>query len=219
MLTDPREIEIASRARQKNIRDKNRSRVHFHNIFDDFLRTRNLAGHRLLDLGPGQFDFGVIAKGFSAETVGLDNDPAVIELGEYKGFMSVYGRIQDLTPASLGGTFDGVFCKFSINCFWYWDDPLAQDELVDRIAALLKPDAWSWIAPWNGVPKAAKLSLTDIEATLDRQRERFKFHGYRCFELSQQQAARYGVTGNVANHALFTRNLETSKHVNMREYL
>lgn len=208
MLTDPREIEIASRARQKNIRDKNRSRAHFYNIFEDFLGPLDLTGQRLLDLGPGQFDFGIVARERGAETVGIDNDPAVVELGEYKGFKAIYGRIQDVTADSMGGTFDGVFCKFSVNCFWHWDDPAAQDDLVDRIAGLMKPDAWSWIAPWNGVPKAAILSEAEIQETLDRQRERFRHHGYRCFELPRELAARYGVTGTVANHALFTRNLD-----------
>lgn len=86
MLTDPREIEIISKARQKNVRDQNRSRQHFLNILEDFLPLKSLKDQLILDLGPGQFDFGVVARERGAEVMAIDNDPAVVELGRYKGF-------------------------------------------------------------------------------------------------------------------------------------
>lgn len=208
MLNDPREIEIISKARQKNVRDHKRSRKHFEHIFQDFVGKRDLTGQRLLDLGPGQYDFGVVAGERGARTVGIDNDPAVIELGQYKGFETVFGRIQEMTPETMGGQFDGMFCKFSLNCFWYHDNPADQDAMVDRVVGLMKPDAWGWIAPWNGVPKKADLSEDQIRTVLERQVWRFRQHGFRAFDLTVELATRYGVTGAVANHALFTRGLE-----------
>ena len=38
MLTEKKEIEIISRAKQKNVRDPNRSRKHFENIFKNILK-------------------------------------------------------------------------------------------------------------------------------------------------------------------------------------
>lgn len=217
MLTDPREVEIISKARQKNVRDQKRSRKHFESIFQDFLNPIDLTGHDLLDLGPGQYDFGVLALERGARTVGIDNDPAVIELGRYKGFEAVYGRIQEMTPEAFGRAFDGLFCKFSINCFWYYDDPEAQDALVDRVVGLMKPDAWSWIAPWNGVPKKAELEQDEVDRVLARQIDRFRHHGFRAFDLSTELATRYGITGAVANHALFVRGLNVPKGVERYE--
>ena len=55
MLTDPTEIKIISKARQKNVRSHRRSRQHFTNIFEDFFLDLPMQGARLLDLGPGHF--------------------------------------------------------------------------------------------------------------------------------------------------------------------
>ena len=95
MLTDPEEIRIISKARQKNVQDPHRSRVHFTRIFSDFLENVKFECSILLDLGPGQFDFVVLAKQRGALTYGIDNDPDVIELGQYKGFPVRYGNIKD----------------------------------------------------------------------------------------------------------------------------
>ena len=57
MLTDPREIAIAARAQQKNIRDPKRSREHFRRIFSEFFRGVPFKGRVLLDLGPGRLPF------------------------------------------------------------------------------------------------------------------------------------------------------------------
>jgi hypothetical protein len=61
MLIDPREIEIISQARQKNIRDHTRSREHFNNIFKDFFCWIDFKSISVIDLGPGQYDFGLLA--------------------------------------------------------------------------------------------------------------------------------------------------------------
>jgi ribosomal protein L11 methylase PrmA len=90
MLTDSIEIEIISKAKQKNVRDPERSRQHFERIYDDFFGSVNYRNKTFLDLGPGQYDFGVLAELRGAKTVGFDNDPAVLELGKHKGtFISI----------------------------------------------------------------------------------------------------------------------------------
>lgn len=204
MLTDPVEIEIVARARQKNVRDPNRSRVPFENIFADFLEGAPLADATVLDLGPGQYDFGVLARAEGAECFAIDNDEAVIELGRHKRFPVVHGRIQDLDADTFGRRFDGLFCKFSINAFWYHDAPDAHADFVARLFSLLKPDGWAWIAPWNGAGRHAPSSLA---ATARTQERLMAEHGCIGHDLTPELARRYGVTGTVFNHALFVRNL------------
>ena len=43
-----------------------------------------------------------------------------------------------------------------------FDNQSAQIEFVDRIAGLIKPNGWGWIAPWNGIPKKAELNDDEI---------------------------------------------------------
>lgn len=106
MLTDPAEIEIITRASQANVRDPTRSRRHFEHIFEDFLAAVDLSGHRLLDIGPGQYDFGVMARERGATVVGIDRDPAVLELGRHKGFDVIDADFRTADAGTLGGPYD-----------------------------------------------------------------------------------------------------------------
>ena len=208
MLIDPNEIEIISRARQKNIRNQTRSREHFVHILKDFFYDIDFKGMSVIDLGPGHYDFGVLAieKG-ATQIAAIDNDPAVLELGRYRNYTVVDARLQDLKLDLFKEPFDLVFCKFSINCFWFWDDEAQLRHHIDHVAKLVKAGGYAWIAPWNGVPKSIELSPAQVDMVLSIQREAFLKNGFKVIELTDQQAVRYGVTGAVANHALFTKNL------------
>ena len=149
MLTDPKEIEIISNARQANVRDPERSRVHFERIFETFFKDQDFSGRDYLDLGPGQYDFGELVRASGGRTVAIDNDPAVIELGQYKGFETHEANLKNLAEMDLGRLFDGIFCKFSISALWFRTEEEHQ-QLVGALSALLKPTGWIWIAPWNG---------------------------------------------------------------------
>jgi hypothetical protein len=177
-------------------------------IFTDFLGGVQFEGATFLDLGPGQYDFGEMARARGAITHGIDNDPAVIELGEYKGFPVKSGRLQNIKVTDFAVTqFDGIFCKFSINAFWFYDDNAAHANHLLELGKLLKPEGWAWIAPWNGVPKKSELGPVDIEKVLLTQAAVFKDLGFIGVDLSKEYSEYYGVHGNTANRALFLYNL------------
>lgn len=212
MLTDPREVEIISQARQKNVRDPNRSREHFEHIFERFFSGKDLQGEVLLDLGPGQYDFAVLADKRGGVTQAIDNDPAVLELGRYRGYTVVDGRIQDIKSDQFAQAFDGLFCKFSINAFWYWEDERKQLDFLERMLSVVKADGWLWIAPWNGVPKAG-LEKEIVDRTLSVQSEFFRNAGCTAIDLGASLARYFGVNGNVANNIVFVRGLEPDKQL------
>jgi hypothetical protein len=213
MLTDPVEIAIIAKARQKNVRDPGRSRQHFETILRDFFAGVTFEGQRCMDLGPGQFDFGVLARARGADVTGIDNDAAVVELGRYKGFKVIEGTIQRLAVLDHTPPYDGMFCKYSINAFWFWEDEALQRDAVRTIVGRMKPTAWGWLAPWNGVPKSASLTPSQIDAVLDVQIDEFTRHGFEAFELTEAQSRDYGVHGTTANRVLFTRNLRVPEHL------
>jgi hypothetical protein len=213
MLSDPREIEIISRARQKNVRDPGRPRMHFERIFADFLAGVAFRGQHFLDLGAGQFDFGVMARERGAEVTGIDNDPAVIELGRFKGFPVLEAELRELKAVQLPRRFDGVFCKYSINAFWYWEGEGEHRAALRELMALMEPGAWAWIAPWNGAPNEASLSEALAKRALEVQVDEFMTHGFEVFELTEELSRYYGVHGMTANRALITRNLNVPERV------
>lgn len=206
MLTDPAEIEIASRARQAGIRDPDREREPFERFFADFASSVSLSGAELLDLGPGQWDFGVLARERGAARVlGVDNDEAVVELGAYKGFDAVLGDIRHATREALG-TFDGVYNRGSLNATWGATDE-EHARLIDQLTALVRDDGWGWFAPWNGIPKRA---LTDeqIGSRLKAQVDAFARNGYAYYEPDGGLARTWTAGGAVLNNAIFVRNLD-----------
>lgn len=206
VLTNQKEIEIIQAAKQKNVRDPKRSREHFHHIIRDFFDGVELTGS-YVDLGPGQFDFGELVREKGGDCMGVDFDPAVVELGTFKGFRTREMNLKKLPKASWDEQFDGAFNKFALNAYWSGNDTTAQQDMANAISAMLTAEGWAWIAPWNGVPKNQDLSDTDIAETIAKQRAAFETLGFDCIELSIDQAKFYGINGTVANNVVFTRNL------------
>ena len=167
----------------------------------------------MLDLGPGQYDFAELAKERGAITYGIDNDDAVIELGKYKGLPIKRGNIRNIKREDFECKFDGIFCKFSINAFWFYDDDEKHKKHIEDITGIIKPSGWAWIAPWNGVPKSVDLSVNDIRRVLSVQAETFKRLGFKGIDLNDYLCRYYGVHGDTASRALFTLNLEMPKSV------
>lgn len=208
MLTDKKAIEIVSRAKQRNVRDPKRSRAHFENIFRDYMGSIEFSGS-YLDMGPGQYDFCEMARTRgAAKCFAIENDPAVIELGTYLGFEVIDQNIKNFGRTDIAGKpFSGIFNKFSYNAFWYVDQQERHEEFVKAIDSSLSPGGWSWISPWNGVPKKKNLSEDQIQAQLFEQRELFRKYGFEYQELTEKESKIYGVHGAVANNPVFTKNL------------
>lgn len=207
MLRDPVEIGIISKAKQKNVRDPARSRKHFENIFKDFFDSVNLTNARLLDLGPGQYDFAEMARELGAVTYNIDSDPPVVQLGEHKGFPVRLADLKKLKKTDYNFQFDGLFCKYSINAFWFYEDDQRLRNYIYELGRLVKEDGWLWIGPFNGIPKKAHLAHDKIKYVLSVQANAFAEIGCACFNLTEEQSKHYGVHGKTANRALFVRNL------------
>lgn len=207
MLNDKKEIKIISKAKPKTIRGSNRSREPFYNIFSDFLSDLEFDGAVCLDLGPGHFDFGEILKTKNGVCWGMDKDPAVVELGKHKGFNIVSGNLKKINDSLFPHKFDGLFCKLSINAFWYCKNMNALEDHVDRICSLLAQDGWGWVAPWNGISKKYDLNKEKINSILEVQIAAFEKNGFTHKNLTKKEADKYGVAGVVANNVLFTKGL------------
>ena len=205
MLDDPKAIEIISRARQKNVASASRSEHDFDCLLKDFFSSHEFTGELIMDLGPGQYDFARRVRDAGGTVEHIDKDPAVVELGQYLGFEVAQGNLRSFDYSKRKARYDGLFCKFSINAFWFQpaDEVRAAIRAID---SMLKPAGWGWIAPWNGLPKNG-WEDRDPNPFLDAQAEAFSECGWAGYELTDDLTDRYGITGNVQNHALFVRNL------------
>lgn len=210
MLHDPEEIELISKAAQVNLRDPRRPRTHFVNILEDFFSPRQFSAKTILDLGPGHFDLGELTTLFGAVVDAIDNDPAVIALGRHKGFSVFELDLTNPEPfvASHSAQYDGIFCKFSFNAFSF-SNPHDLKRNTDQLCALMKEDAWAWLAPWNGsyqeLPERLRGELLRVQI------DSFLAKGFHYFEVNKWQSLRYGIHGLTANRPIFTRHLSFKK--------
>lgn len=162
MLYNDVEIEVMSTAIQTGMRNPKISPKPFQSIIDKYLSDISFKDQAVLDIGPGQWDFLDIAKaGGATRTVGVDFDPAVCELGKVRGHESLQADFKDGWPFK-GQSFDGIFCRGSINVFWFSREPELKD-FLEGITDSLKPGGWLWIAPWN---KPADSQPEDVVAMI-----------------------------------------------------
>ena len=209
MLTHPEAVHLIKNARQSNVANPWRSVRDFEHIIQDFFAPRIEAGEfqdaSICDLGPGQYDMLRFFRDAGGACTGIDNDPAVIAVGNCLGFEVIELDMKKPSAFKLGRSFDGIFCKFSINAFWF-PTPEALGEQITDLCSQLSDTGWGWIAPWNGIPK----SVSDkkfIRQMLETQKEAFESHGWGCRDLKKSEVTHYGVNGKVANNRLFTKNL------------
>jgi hypothetical protein len=132
----------------------------------------------------------------------------VIKLGQYKKFKTVFGNLKNIADLSMGeNSYDGLFCKFSINAFWFAGNPSLASSYVEDLCSLLKPNGSAWIAPWNGMPKNGNLSESEIKELLEIQKQGFSDQGFSIVDITVEKSKYYGVNGTVANNIIFTKNL------------
>lgn len=126
-------------------------------IKDGYLEKRVLHGARILDIGPGQCDLLDIAREQGAITYGVDYDPAVVRLGEMRGHRMLLHNLSKGWP-SFDTVFDGIFCRASINAFWFVnsDDTQPLRTFLDQLVAALDPAGWMWVLPWNNPSEVQK---------------------------------------------------------------
>lgn len=175
----------------------------FEAIVTDF-GLRLGASRRVLDLGPGQCDLLDIARRAGAATLGIDNDPAVAELGRLRGHQM---RLGDLRQGVLpeDGLFDGIFCRGSINLFWFQNSPDAARAFLDGLTAALKPDGWLWIVPWNKPVKEEGAEV--IWSLMDDWR---RANGVQLHVPDEPQLRKYSLRYNIPRTEVWTRGLEAS---------
>lgn len=202
MLHDAVEIEIMSKARQPNLQDPTRSQLPFESIARDFMPRVEFEGQVILDLGPGQFDFADILRARGAEVHAVDNDPAVLELGRHRGYTVFEADLRRLAPADLPVKYDGIFCRGSINAFWFGTEADVRAH-IQTLTSLLKETAWGWIAPWNGTREPPENSGSLLAA----QAEAFRSARFKGVDLPARVARRFGVTTTNGPRALYFRNL------------
>lgn len=211
MLSNPKEIEIIAKARQKNVRDASRSRQHFDTIYADFFVRRISMVRHLSTLAPGS----MISAYWRAS--GVQQWWALTMTLRY--WRSVIIRASQLGKFIFSTCVRETLKNRSTACFvssrsirsGFGRMTRRSGDLLTKLFSLIRPDGWAWIAPWSGVPKNENLSAEEMDRILSMQTQEFAALGFDVFELTCELSKEYGVHGTTTNRALFLRNLPIPK--------
>jgi hypothetical protein len=207
MLTNPIEIEIIKNAQEPGIRDPKRPRKHFERIISRFFNDYSFKSKKLLDLGPGHYDFGELTRLNGAITDAIELDPTVIKLGEFKKMKVICGNLSDKDIfKELNSQYDLLFCRGSINACWFLNEETKHRNYLESLLSVLKLDGAAWISPCNEAPGQ---SPTDYVAAVEFQIQFFKKHGYKVIRCNPFQARWYGIWSDKPP-LIFTKNLKYS---------
>lgn len=209
MILNNEEKAIIASSQKEYLR-KERSGKPFDEILGVFFNEVDLNGKDVLDLGPGHYHLGEIARKRGASVAAIEQDSALVELGRHKGFEVIEGDIKEVETLLGHRHFDGIFCKYSFSAFWF---PRAEDQMAfaRTLRRALKVGGWAWLAPWNGGPL---LTSTEASKTLSAQIEAFESYGFSTVDLSLSESKRFGVHGFTGNRILFTLGLDYPKLTN-----
>ena len=215
MLYNDIEKELMASAIQVNMRTSSAA-VHrgISSIVDSYWNHIDFHGLRILDIGPGQCDFLDIVKEKGAITFGVDFDPAVVKLGEMRGHnMTLCNLREDLPFKDM--TFDGIFCRGSINCYWFAQpDNSLLLQFLDHITKSLRPNGCMWILPWNK-PADNQENLVDAtRATID---EWAKQSNVKIEVVSEAQKSKYGLYYTIPVTEIWTKNCDQRLDKDLRK--
>lgn len=206
MLIDHDEISLVANAQEPGLRDPKRPTHGPQEIWQDFLKSRDLNSTHVLELGPGHFEFCDFVKAHGGRASAVELDPAIAELGRRRGYSVHIHDLRALSSIMLAGGYDGLYGRGSTNPFWCYPDKESLKSVIARMRSLVKPTGWIWVVacPFS----SEKLSAAEFNGWLEVERTLYREQGFQEWLLPHKLAAAfYGISVPCAPLYVYTRNL------------
>jgi len=206
MLKNSEEIELLLSAREPGIRDPQRSEQGPKEILCDFFKDRDVNGQRVLELGPGHYEFCETIRQRGAKAEAVELDPPVIELGLRRKFRVWPGNLTQLPSLTIYGKFDGLFCKGSNNPFWFYGNEKTLRTYIVAMVNLVKPNGWLWIV--SSPDCSPTLTSTQVIQWLEIEARIYRELGFTEWVIPHKViASYYGICFTHSRLAVFTLGL------------
>lgn len=176
------------------------------NIINDFFTAREFRGRRILELGPGQYAFALLARHLGADVACVECNPDIAALGRHLGFHVIESNFLDIDLADIGGPVEGLWLKGAFRVSGKLDATKIT-AFTARLTSWIGPDGWGWCVPDNRPEAAAPGS--PLRPLIEVQREAFIANGWDSPPLRDEDRDRYALKrpfyGGTQNY--FTRRL------------
>jgi hypothetical protein len=202
---DAKSHEIISESSMKSYRVEREHRAaRTANILNDFFERGDFVGKFCMDIGPGHYNFSMLAQSLGADVIAVERNPVHAALGRHLGFKILEENVLDMDETSLT-PLDGLWLKNVQYPGSYGEDKLKN--FVGRLNSILKPKAWGWVVLRNGMVKNLPEGA-DMESVpeLVAQRRAFEVEGWSAYPVLYEDRKRYGLKF-LGSPWIFLRNL------------
>jgi hypothetical protein len=173
------------------------------NLLNDFFERRHFEGKACLELGPGHYNFAMLARYLGATVICVERDPVHAALGRHLGFEVIEKDIfqiglEELLPV------DGIWLKNVQYRGGYTREK--QAVFLKKLGGLMKREAWGWCVLRNRIAQDHNGTLPGAIPELLTQRAVFEAAGWTAVEIVEEDRKRYALNVRGAPW-IFTHNL------------
>jgi hypothetical protein len=161
------------------------------NIVNDFFHHEDFEGKTCIEIGPGHYNFALIARHLGARVTCFERDPVHARLGRHLGFEVIEEDIFAADMRDLKAV-DGIWLK---NVQYRGEyTPEAQGEFATRLHGLLTNDAWGWCVLRNrdAAEELETYPPEEIEKLVN-QRRAFESRGWMATAVLEGDRKRYAL--------------------------
>jgi hypothetical protein len=152
-------------------------------LMNALLDRRLLQGKRILEIGPGQYAFAILARWLGARVVCVDSNATIAKFGRAIGFEVIEMDLNRIEVGLLGERFDGLWMKGAFNPTGCSDHDRLRS-VARRLNGLIADDGWGMIAP-NGRQDAPQ-KYPGVATNVLAQRGAFVGLGWRALPISAE---------------------------------
>jgi hypothetical protein len=173
------------------------------NLLNDFFERRHFEGKACLELGPGHYNFAMLARFLGATVICVERDPVHAALGRHLGFEVIEKDIFQIGREELLPV-DGIWLKNVQYRGGYTREE--QSVFLKKLEGLMKREAWGWCVLRNRIAQEHDGTVPGEIPELWTQKAVFEAAGWAAFEILEEDRKRYAL--NVLGAPwIFTRNL------------
>lgn len=180
------------------------------NIINDFFEADHFSDKRILEIGPGQYAFALLARTLGASVEALEYNPRKSDAGRELGFKVYNHDMHKLSQLGLSNSFDGLWLKGTFNPILPPTPTSAMRDFVGQMDDVLRPGAWAWCCPniYDRTPGDHTPTSTEQKAS-DEQAQVFVDAGWDLIPIQEDDRVRYALKSLPYRGAkyIFVRNL------------
>jgi hypothetical protein len=187
--------------------------IHTANIMNTFFQVSDFAGRSVLELGPGQFAFALLARSLGSKVSTLDKNAFFVDCAKVLDFPIYHLDYYQCPASDVSTRFDGLWLKGSFSALVPGDETIIR-EIAAKLSGWIVPGGWGFVAPNNKEEKYrgkfGERYAEEMRRLIEVQRAAMESAGWRTVVLTPTRRQYLGLASTAygASRYLFIQNLD-----------